>query len=99
MALYTFSIPRAHINQIRSAHTDTLFASTALRVMKANGSLHNDLGAQTVGLNEHKAGGDAFPNLQWVNVDVPDPTHENPDDRLDKTVVEAARQSLVIGQL
>ena len=47
--------------------------------MNANGSLHNDFGAQTVGLNEHKAGGDAFPNLQWVNVDVPDPTPENPD--------------------
>ena len=79
MATYTLHIPSFHIRQIRSAHTDTLFASTALKVMNANGSLHHDFGAQGAALGDHKAGGDVVLSLPWSNVDVPDPTPEAPD--------------------
>ena len=58
MATCSFGIPDFHITQIRSAHTDTLFATTALQVMNANGALHHDWGAQTVGIGNHKAGED-----------------------------------------
>jgi hypothetical protein len=79
MDTYSFGIPDFHIAQIRSAHTDTLFASTALRVTNANGNLHHDWGSQTVGLGDHKAGEDWPLELIWTNVDVPDPTPDNPD--------------------
>ena len=79
MATYTFSIPKFHITQIRSAHTDTLFAATALRVNNASGGLHRDWGAQSAALGDHKAGEDVTSPLTWANVDVPDPTPDNPD--------------------
>ncbi len=79
MAKYSFYVPSFHINQIRSAHTDTLFASTSLRVNNAPGGLHHDWGAQTVALGDRKAGGDVVYPLAWLDVDVPDPTPENPD--------------------
>ena len=80
MAIYKLAIPSFHIGQVRSAHTDTLFASTSLKVMNANGSLHRDWGANGVSLGDRKAGGGGVDlNLSWENVDVPDPTPENPD--------------------
>jgi hypothetical protein len=79
MATYNFSVPSFHIAEVRSAHSDTLFASTALIVMNANGSLHHDFGAQGAALGDRKAGGGVDLNLRWENIDVPDPTPENPD--------------------
>jgi hypothetical protein len=66
------------IDQIRSAHTDTLFVSTSLRVLDANGALHHDFGSQGGPLGDHRAG-DTVPGLVFNNVDVPPPTPENPD--------------------
>jgi hypothetical protein len=68
MAQYSFYIPSFHIQEIRSAHTDALFASTALKVMNPNGSLRRDYGAKGVGLGDRKAGGDVVPGLAWENV-------------------------------
>jgi hypothetical protein len=79
MATYSFVVPSFHIAEIRSIHTDTLVASTALRVMNANGSLHRDHGTKGVTLGDRKAGGDVVPGLEWNGVDVPDPTPDNPD--------------------
>ncbi len=79
MAKYSFTIPSFHITKIRSAHTDTLFASTSLRVLNANGSLHHDFGAQGAPLGDRKAGGGVDLTLDFPLVDVPDPTPENPD--------------------
>lgn len=79
MATYKFTIPSFHIRQVRSAHTDTLFASTSLKVMNASGGLHRDWGANGVSLGDRKAGGGVDLNMFWENVDVPDPTPENPD--------------------
>ena len=45
MAIYIFGVPNFNINQIRSAHSDTLFTSTALKVMNANSGLHQDWGS------------------------------------------------------
>jgi hypothetical protein len=75
---YILSIPKFHIRQIRAAHRDTLFGSTALVVSNANGSLHLDYGAQHVDLGKHAAGGDVDITLLWL-ADVPDPTPDNPD--------------------
>src|SRR5215470_6250164 len=79
MARYNLHIPSFHIKEVRSAGSDKLFASTALKVMNPNGSLHRDYGSKGVALNERKAGGDVVPGLTWENVEVPDPTLENPD--------------------
>jgi hypothetical protein len=79
MATYTFSIPKFHIKDLRSAHSDTLFASTGLRVNNASGGLHRDWGAQGVAFGDRNKGDDVADQLTWMNVDVPDPTPENPD--------------------
>jgi hypothetical protein len=57
MAVYDFEIPGFHIEKIRSSQTDTLFASTALKVLNASGGLHHDYGAQAASLGDRKAGG------------------------------------------
>jgi len=77
--MYNFSIPSFHIIEIRSAHDDTLFASTSLKVLNANGSLHRDFGAKSAALGDRKAGGGVDLNMSWENIFVPDPTPENPD--------------------
>lgn len=79
MAIYTFGVPSFYINQIRSAHSDTLSASAALKVMNANGGLHQDWGSRAVTLGDHHAGDNVFLEMIWQDVDVPDPTPENPD--------------------
>jgi hypothetical protein len=79
MAIYNFTIPNFHITQIRSAHKDTLYASAGLRVMNANGGLHSDLTPQGASLGDHGAGEEVGLNLSFKNVDVPDPTPDNPD--------------------
>jgi hypothetical protein len=79
MAKYSFTIPSFHITKIRSAHTDTLFASTSLRVSNANGGLHRDFGPQGAALGDRKAGGGVDLTFGYPLVDVPDPTPENPD--------------------
>ena len=79
MGIYNFSIPSFHINEIRSAHDDTLFAATSLKVLNANGSLHHDFGAKSAALGDRKAGGGVDLNMSWENIFVPDPTPENPD--------------------
>ena len=79
MAIYNFTIPNFHITQIRSAHKDTLYASAGLRVMDAIGGLHNDLAPQGASLGDHGAGDEVGLNLSFKNVDVPDPTPDNPD--------------------
>jgi hypothetical protein len=79
MAIYNFTIPNFHIASMRSAHSDTLFATTSLVVANAGGGLHHDWGSQTVSLGDHHTNDTVNPNLAWTNVDVPDPTPENPD--------------------
>jgi hypothetical protein len=79
MAQYTLAVPHCRINQIRSAFSDTLFASVGLRVMNAQGGLHHDWPPQSVSLGDHEAGGVVNTNLFYSDVDVPDPTPESPD--------------------
>ena len=79
MSIYTFAIPQFHITQPRASRADTLFAATGLKVMNANGGLHNDLGSQSVALGDGNAGMNVSCQLSWRDVDVPDPTPENPD--------------------
>jgi hypothetical protein len=79
MSKYSFYIPEFQIAQVRSQHTDTLWASTALKVLNANGSLHQDYGSESKSLGDRKAGGGVKLDLSWSNIDVPDPTPENPD--------------------
>jgi hypothetical protein len=76
---YSFAVSSFGIDQIRSADTDTLFVSTSLRVLNANGSLHLDLGSKGGPLGDHRAGDTVIPGLVFENVDVPPPTPENPD--------------------
>jgi hypothetical protein len=42
MAIYNFTIPNFHIASMRSAHSDTLFATTSLVVANAGGGLHHE---------------------------------------------------------
>ena len=79
IGVYTFAIPSFHITTIRSRDTDTLFASTALKVMNASGGLHKDWGTQSIALGDRKAGGDVDYVMAWREVDVPPPTPENSD--------------------
>jgi hypothetical protein len=79
MPFYTFSVPSFHISEVRSAHSDTLFASTALKVNNANGSLHLSFDPQGAALNDRKAGGGVDLPFMFKNVFVPPPTPENPD--------------------
>jgi hypothetical protein len=79
MSFYSFSVPSFHITEVRSAHSDTLFASTALKVTNPNGSLHLSFDAQGAALNDRKAGGGVDLPFLFRNVDVPSPTPENPD--------------------
>jgi Fungal fucose-specific lectin len=79
MPFYTFAVPSFHITQVRSAHSDTLFASTALKVNNANGSLHLNFDPQGAALNDRKAGGGVDLPFTFKNVFVPPPTPENPD--------------------
>jgi hypothetical protein len=79
MPFYSFSIPSFGIIEVRSAHSDTLFASTSLKVLNANGSLHRDLGAKGASAGERKAGGGVDLNMSWENIYVPGPTPENRD--------------------
>jgi hypothetical protein len=79
MGIYSFRIPSFRIFEVRSAHSDMLFAATSLKVMNANGSLHRDLGAKNMFAGERKAGGGVDLNMSWENIYVPGPTRENPD--------------------
>jgi hypothetical protein len=79
MSIYNFRIPSFHINEIRSAHDDTLFAATSLQVLNPNGSLLHDFGTKNATLGDRKAGGGVDLNLSWENIFVPDPSPENPD--------------------
>jgi hypothetical protein len=85
MATYGFKVASFHIGETRSGKlsvidaSDTLFASTSLKVTNALGLLHHDFGAQGAALNDHKSGSGVDLNIPWTNVDVPDPTPENPD--------------------
>lgn len=78
-AVYTLRIPSFHISNTRALRNDTLSASTALKVMNANGGLHHDWQTQGVSLGDHKKGEDVALNLTWQNIDIPAPTPENPD--------------------
>jgi hypothetical protein len=78
MAQYNLLVPQFHIGQIRSTFQDILVASTKLRVMSAEGSLHMDWPAQSVQLGAHTLG-EVSMHLLYQNVDVPDPTPEAPD--------------------
>ncbi len=80
MANYTFGIPYCIINAIRSVRTDTLIASSALRVMNAQGGLHQDWGT-TPAMNLGDFGPHSMvnTNLYYSNVDVPDASASEPD--------------------
>jgi hypothetical protein len=79
MSFYNFRIPSFRIFEVRSAHSDMLWAATSLKVMNANGSLHRDLGAKNLFAGERKAGGGVALDMSWENIHVPGPTQENPD--------------------
>lgn len=76
---YKVSVPRIHIESIRSAHKDTLLATMSIRVMNANGSLHQDYPAQTISLGDHGAKEELYPKFNFPIVDVPAPTSTIPD--------------------
>jgi hypothetical protein len=77
--IFNFGVPKIHIESIRSAHTDTLYASTALHVMNENGSLHQDYPSKTVPMGDHKGKEEVILNLPWLNVTVPDPSSATSD--------------------
>ena len=82
MAQYRLFGPSFHINQIRSVNSDTLRAGIGLRVMNAEGGLHNDWPPQSVFLGDHHPGDTVDVNalgIGYPDVDVPDPTPANPD--------------------
>ncbi len=79
MTIYSLNIPSFYIAQIRSAHKDTLFASTGLRVMNATGGLHKDWGSHGSSLGDYGANQNVILNIPWNNVEVPEPTPDNPD--------------------
>jgi PASTA domain len=80
MAKYTFGVPYCIINAIRSLETDSLIASAALRVMNAQGGLHQDWGTTpSVNLGDFSAHSMVNTNLFFSDVDVPDPTSDAPD--------------------
>jgi hypothetical protein len=79
MALYTVSVPRIHIESIRSAHKDTLFATMSIRTMNADGGLHQDYPAKTLSLGDHGAKEELHPAFNFPSIDVPDPTSAKPD--------------------
>jgi hypothetical protein len=80
MALYHFGTPYCFIHNTRALRNDTLFAAAALRVMNAQGGLHQDYPTTTISLGDHHNGVTvALDSLDFWNVDVPDPTPELPD--------------------
>ena len=80
MANYTFGVPYCTIHAIRSVRTDTLIASAALRVMNAQGALHQDWGTTpAMDLGDFGPGSTVNTNLFYSNVDVPDATPDLPD--------------------
>lgn len=79
MAQYTLGVPSCYINNIRSLRTDTLVASVGLRVMNAQGALHQDWPPQSVSLGDYESKTGVETNLFYLNVDVPDPTAALPD--------------------
>ncbi|MBV8889106.1 MAG: PASTA domain-containing protein [Alphaproteobacteria bacterium] len=80
MAQYTFGTPYCFINNTRALINDTLIASAALRVMNAQGALHQDYPATAISLgNHHSHVTVALDALNFWNVDVPDPTPDLPD--------------------
>jgi hypothetical protein len=79
MSQYNIGVSHFQINKIRSLFSDTLVASVGLRVMNAEGGLHQDFPAQSENFGDHGSGDLVNTNLFYTNVDVPDPTSQSPD--------------------
>ncbi len=79
MALYRVTVPHVHIESIRSAHKDTLFATMSIRTMNPNGSLHQNYRSQTLSLGDHGAKEELYLRFTFPNIDVPDVSPQTPD--------------------
>jgi hypothetical protein len=80
MAQYQFRTPYCFINNTRALFNDTLIAAAALRVMNAQGALHQDYPTTTISLgNQHSHVTVSLDGLDYWDVDVPDPTPDLPD--------------------
>src|SRR5437588_3374068 len=79
MATYALRTTECHIAQIRSPQSDSLYATSAVRVMNAEGGLHHDWPAKSVALGDHGRGERVAINLSLDGIDVPDATAESPD--------------------
>ena len=80
MAQYSLRTPYCFINNTRALRNDTLVAAAALRVMNAQGALHQDYPTTTISLgNYHNHVTVSLDGLDYWDVDVPDPTPDLPD--------------------
>jgi hypothetical protein len=79
VATYYLGVREFSIGQIRSPNSDTLAASAAVRVLNAEGGLHNDWPAEFIALGDHHKGDNVPLNLAFKGVDVPDPAANAPD--------------------
>jgi hypothetical protein len=84
VATYTLTVERCFARQVRSGGfdntgVDTLVASAGLRVMDAEGALHQDYQPIAINMGDHPNGDIPEIGLAFANVDVPDPTADNAD--------------------
>jgi hypothetical protein len=79
MATYTIGVTHCLARAIRSISSDTLVASMGLRVMNAEGALHQDWSPLAAKLGDFGPESLVPTNLVYQNVDVPDATPALPD--------------------